>query len=78
MKNFFEITGNDLNEKINNAKKEGLNIYVRPVNSNEEHYYFFENEQQAKAHTSKFDEEEIEVWDLNYQKELDALLENRL
>ena len=76
MKNFFEITGNDLSEKINNAKKEGLNIYVRPVNSNEENYYFFENKDRAKAYTSKFDEEEIELWYLNDKKQLEVLLEN--
>lgn len=76
MKNYFEIDGSTLSEKVENAKNESLSFFVRPVNSTEDHYYFFETENEADDFASKFDEEEVEKWDLTDEMSNEALLQD--
>ena len=76
MTNYFEINGKDLTEKVNNAIAQNLNCFVRPTNSDEDHYFFFENESEASDYISKFDSEEVEVWDLTDEGSNAVLLED--
>lgn len=76
MTGFFDINGNTLSEKVMNAKKENLNYFVRHTNSTEDHWYFFEDDNDAYEYSEKYDEEEIEVWNLNDEASNAVLLED--
>ena len=75
MTNYFDIKGETLNEIVVNAKKQNLKYFVQPVNSSEDHYYFFETELEANDYASKFEEEMAEVWNLNDEMEVEVLLQ---
>lgn len=76
MTNYNDIPGENLTEKVENAINLKLNYFVRPVNSTEDHYFFFASSDKAEEFASKFDDEDVEIWDLNDRASNEVLLED--